>query len=617
MNSTLLNAIDVLLAPYGARRLSSRELIEHPSKHKSCGWALEIEELRWKGETIVVWLLFDERPYRRVPSVYVVSPEIKPLEIPHLENHGKLCLWSTKYIIDYDNINYIKELLEHAVKLLSAAINGELDSHFEDEFISYWALGHECSNKFTSVLDLDETDSRRIVVKRLGNSSYIFGEDKDVIEKWLANQNRVPSKKDKNKYKKFCSNFERSVLVCFDHFITPKEYPCNLKSLIELVKKESAEESENITDLILDSFSMRGIAKPTILLLFHNEYRRALVSLTFQKSIYSRSSEYNHTTTMSGFRRQIPREILIARASQVSLKRGAVQRSDASWVMGRDSNKSRKYVSGSTVAVVGCGSLGSSVAKLLVKSGINDLILIDPDILNPENTSRHELGYDYTSMHKVNGLKDRLCKEFPHISVDVLASYIEQSDDVHQKIERANVVVSCTAEWHADRCLLKLQNKYHFYLVFAFVESHAMAGHVILNVPGSDAYTSLFYESDENIGSLHIPVTKWEDETMLQIPACAGEFQPYGAIEIAHVHALIAKTVVKTIPKINNSVSSREDSVCSSHTVWLGSSEDLKAFRGVWNSEWERKYGAVNEGNRVLSFEYVEEEWVHKNGGQI
>lgn len=40
------------------------------------------------------------------------------------------------------------------------------------------------------------------------------------------------------------------------------------------------------------------------------------------------------------------------------------------------------------VAVVGCGSVGSNVAEQLVRSGISDLTLIDPDHVGPENLSR-------------------------------------------------------------------------------------------------------------------------------------------------------------------------------------------------------------------------------------
>jgi hypothetical protein len=612
MNSALSNSIDELLAPYGARRLSSHELAKHPSKHKSSGWEVIFEELQWNGENLVVWLLFDEREDKRIPTVYVVSPEIKPLEIPHIENYGKLCVWPSRYIIDLNDISYVEELLRNAFELLNEAINGELASHFKDEFTSYWGLEHDYNNKFISILDLSNTKSRQIVVKNIGGMSYVFGESSDDVEKWLRNRNRAPGEKEKRKYKKFHSLFESSVLICFDRFIAPDEYPKSIENLIELVEQECAEESPHIIDLILKSLSMAAIANPTMLLLFYTEGSKALVSLTSQKKKSTWFSEYNQSTSADGFRAKskIPVDTFQSLVSKFPLKRGRVLRSDISWVIGRDSNEDRENLSDVTVAIVGCGSLGSSVAKLLVKSGIDQLILIDPEILYPENTSRHELGYDYVSDYKVEGLKNRLCKEFPHITVDVSHNPVELSGDVRKKLGYADVVVSCTADWHADQYLLAIQNEEFFQLVFAFVESHAMAGHVVLNTPETNAYTSLFYGSGSNIGKLRVPVTLWNEETMLQIPACAGEFQPYGAIEIAHLHALVAKVVVKAI-LVDDELRR------PSHTIWLGSSEDLYALNGVWNDEWERVYGAANNGNKMVAMEYVDNIWIHKNGIQV
>ena len=40
------------------------------------------------------------------------------------------------------------------------------------------------------------------------------------------------------------------------------------------------------------------------------------------------------------------------------------------------------------VAVLGCGSVGSTIADLLVRSGVRALTLVDPDTVSPENLSR-------------------------------------------------------------------------------------------------------------------------------------------------------------------------------------------------------------------------------------
>jgi len=60
------------------------------------------------------------------------------------------------------------------------------------------------------------------------------------------------------------------------------------------------------------------------------------------------------------------------------------------------------------VAIVGCGSLGSKIATMLARSGVSQFVLVDDDILLPENLVRNELDWREVTMHKVNALADKL-----------------------------------------------------------------------------------------------------------------------------------------------------------------------------------------------------------------
>lgn len=60
------------------------------------------------------------------------------------------------------------------------------------------------------------------------------------------------------------------------------------------------------------------------------------------------------------------------------------------------------------VAIVGCGSLGSKIATMLARSGVGQFVLVDDDILLPENLVRNDLDWREVPMHKVDALADRL-----------------------------------------------------------------------------------------------------------------------------------------------------------------------------------------------------------------
>jgi molybdopterin/thiamine biosynthesis adenylyltransferase len=42
------------------------------------------------------------------------------------------------------------------------------------------------------------------------------------------------------------------------------------------------------------------------------------------------------------------------------------------------------------ILLVGCGSVGSTIASELARAGVGHFILADPDILEPANVSRHQ-----------------------------------------------------------------------------------------------------------------------------------------------------------------------------------------------------------------------------------
>ncbi len=60
------------------------------------------------------------------------------------------------------------------------------------------------------------------------------------------------------------------------------------------------------------------------------------------------------------------------------------------------------------VGIVGVGSAGSKVAISLARTGVRDFLLVDHDILLPENICRHELNWEDIGQHKVDGIAHQL-----------------------------------------------------------------------------------------------------------------------------------------------------------------------------------------------------------------
>lgn len=97
-----------------------------------------------------------------------------------------------------------------------------------------------------------------------------------------------------------------------------------------------------------------------------------------------------------------------------------------------------------TVLVAGCGSGGGSVALQLVMSGIRNFILLDRDLLGPENVIRHVCGRSFIGRRKVDALADVLRDRNPSVNIDKIDADLNTFPNIETLIRRSDVVVLAT-----------------------------------------------------------------------------------------------------------------------------------------------------------------------------
>jgi len=68
----------------------------------------------------------------------------------------------------------------------------------------------------------------------------------------------------------------------------------------------------------------------------------------------------------------------------------------------------RAALARSSVAIVGCGGLGSNAAAMLLRSGVRALTLIDSDVVEPSNLNRQLYFSDQIGMPKTDALASTL-----------------------------------------------------------------------------------------------------------------------------------------------------------------------------------------------------------------
>jgi molybdopterin/thiamine biosynthesis adenylyltransferase len=109
-------------------------------------------------------------------------------------------------------------------------------------------------------------------------------------------------------------------------------------------------------------------------------------------------------------------------------------------------------LAGARVGIVGCGSLGSKVAAMLVRAGVRRLTLVDDDLMLAGNVARHELGATAVGVHKVAALKDRLVEIAGEIDVVTRSVALggqesaESTGSAMVSLEGCDVIVDATAD---------------------------------------------------------------------------------------------------------------------------------------------------------------------------
>ena len=270
------------------------------------------------------------------------------------------------------------------------------------------------------------------------------------------------------------------------------------------------------------------------------------------------------------------------------MDRCLVERADAAWVHGRDQDPVSTILRQKRVAVVGIGSLGSEIATLLAQSGVGTLQLIDGELIEWANISRHRLGAESVGLSKAKALSKMLRNRFPHIKVNASRVAIGLQTREHiGAVFSADLVISVTGTWSAASLLnaLWLDEDQSPDVIVAWMEAHAIAAH------------SVHFSKDHLGGCLqcrmtatgrpHLAAIAWEGDPTLQVPACGGAFMPYGPIGVASAAALSAEHCIDVLcDRIR----------AENHRVWVGKQVHLERAGGAWSQEWVSAMGEPGSG---------------------
>ncbi len=87
----------------------------------------------------------------------------------------------------------------------------------------------------------------------------------------------------------------------------------------------------------------------------------------------------------------------------------------------------------------GCGSIGSPVATTATRSGMEDIVMADPDVVEESNLARQDYTYDQVSVNKSVALKDNLKKINPYPDFKAVPEGITE-ENVEELVKNADIL---------------------------------------------------------------------------------------------------------------------------------------------------------------------------------
>lgn len=145
------------------------------------------------------------------------------------------------------------------------------------------------------------------------------------------------------------------------------------------------------------------------------------------------------------------------------------------------------------VAIVGLGSVGSKVAVSLARSGVGSFVLVDDDVLLPENLVRQQLDWLSVGFSKAEATRGAIHLVAPGAQVSVRVQRLAGQENAAsntaalEAIAACDVVIDATADAHVFAPLGAICRRRKRCLLWGEVFAGGIGGLMARSVPGRDA----------------------------------------------------------------------------------------------------------------------------------
>lgn len=346
------------------------------------------------GREVAVAITFRDLEFTSLPEAQLLHPEQEAPDVTaHLDAAGGLCFASNGDVVldRYDVggsallcIELAKRGLERALthKRLAGEIAAEFPQHW-DGIRFYYDFNSKGGHKASFHL---LADGRRVlcgdpaIVKRLG------------AEQGNAKHNELAA----------CVLDSRAELT----FLQGQARPRTLGDFVRYVVSLGLCDEGKVFDLLASEY-------PNLVPMFLNA-PNGCVGIQIPKLVFA-AGALQRKAALS--------RLLRMHADKQPVERLSGSRIDPKFIFERNMHN-QQPLTGKRIAIIGCGTIGSHLAKMLAQSGAGhgggSLLLLDNQSLEPGNIGRHYLGMPDIGKWKVDAMREELRRQFPEANISAI-----------------------------------------------------------------------------------------------------------------------------------------------------------------------------------------------------
>ncbi len=206
------------------------------------------------------------------------------------------------------------------------------------------------------------------------------------------------------------------------------------------------------------------------------------------------------------------------------------------------------------VLVIGCGAVGGHVAYNLVKAGVGEIHLLDPERFEYANTFRHVCGRTHVGCAKVDGLRFEMERLWPFVKVvphvaDVLGWMRENPSGFNDFDLVVSAIGNPTVEQRVNEVIYADASAPP--VMFAWLEPLGLGGHVLLTHTGAahrGCFECLYHHAgDDNSLVCRTAFARPGARYTRDMMGCGSQHMAFGDLDAQRTAAYVARRAVDVL----------------------------------------------------------------------